>query len=142
MRIPRQSTSFPQQIEEAAMNTRSLWGLGLDAPVANVTRAAERAGAVVAHFASASDKVDATSCPGTRPVIVRSSAKQSATRLRWDIAHELGHLVLRHDASADDVDEHEAQADKFAGAFLVPAAPFIREFPKGGRLPWQELFRA
>ena len=92
MRIPRQSTSFPKQIEEAAMNTRSLWGLGLDAPVANVTRAAERAGAVVAHFASASDKVDATSCPGTRPssyAAARNRARQGyggTSRTNLDIS--------------------------------------------------------
>ena len=44
----------------------------------------------------------------------------SGDRQRFTLAHELGHLVL-DDRLVDELDKEQA-ADRFAGAFLVPAA--------------------
>ncbi len=46
-------------------------------------------------------------------------------RIRFTLAHELGHLILMHPDSDDGIYEHEA--DIFANYFLVPA-PLIFEF--------------
>jgi Zn-dependent peptidase ImmA (M78 family) len=62
--------------------------------------------------------------------------KQSASRRRFDAAHELGHLILHSQAAHGD-DVLEAEANAFAGALLLPAEPFLSEFPR--RLDWQAL---
>lgn len=41
----------------------------------------------------------------------------SRTRVNWTIAHELGHIYLRHCA---DGKREESEADRFAAAFLMP----------------------
>src|SRR5690606_10429249 len=46
-------------------------------------------------------------------------------RQRFTLAHELGHLILK-DRLAEDLDEEKA-ANRFAGAFLVPASEVIKE---------------
>jgi Zn-dependent peptidase ImmA (M78 family) len=85
----------PEDVERAAEHCRAHWGLGLDAPISNMTRVLENAGAVLAHFADTSDRIDAFSCwSSAHPLVVRSTGKKSATRARMDFSHELGHLVI------------------------------------------------
>lgn len=132
--IPAQSR---QEIERAAEKCRILWGLYLDAPIQNITRVLERAGCVVTTFAGVSEKIDAFSYFWDRPVIVRSTDKSSTSRARFDLAHELGHLVIhRHLQSGEP--ELEDQANYFANAFLLPRTGFLREFPTE-RLEWREI---
>lgn len=127
-------------IEEAAENTRLVWRLRLDAPINNMTRVLENAGVVIVTFDDLSDKIDALSITRKRPVIVRSSAKASAPRMRFDLAHELAHLVMHEGVITGD-SETERQAHRFASAFLIPAEAFIREFPRTNsrRLDWHGL---
>ncbi|MFM9470015.1 ImmA/IrrE family metallo-endopeptidase, partial [Streptomyces scabiei] len=48
---------------------------------------------------------------------------KSGERQRFDVAHELGHLVLHdeRDMTPKDSREREAEANAFAAAFLMPA---------------------
>lgn len=126
-------------IETAAEECRVKWGLGVDGPIKNVSRALEHAGAVITSFPGESDRVDAFSWTGSRPIIVRNNHKGCASRSRFDLAHECGHLVMHVGVVTGDP-EHEAQADAFAGAFLLPRASFVREFPRGHRIDWSALF--
>ena len=127
-------------VEAAAEQARAHWRLGLDAPVTNMTRVVENAGAVVVHFTDISEKVDALSIARRRPIIVRASAKRAAVRLRFDLAHECGHLVMHQGVTTGDRDT-EAQAHRFAGAFLIPRAAFAAEFPRSRRaLDWVGLY--
>ncbi len=57
--------------------------------------------------------------------------------MRFDAAHELGHLVMHADA-APGSSEIETEAHRFAGAFLAPAEPFLAEWP--GWLNWDHIF--
>ena len=59
---------------------------------------------------------------------------RSGDRQRFTLSHELGHLVLSHklDKSLDD----EKAANRFAGAFLVPASEAIKEL--GESRSWLE----
>lgn len=41
----------------------------------------------------------------------------SRTRVNWTLAHELGHIYLRH---TSDGKREESEADRFAAAFLMP----------------------
>jgi Zn-dependent peptidase ImmA (M78 family)/transcriptional regulator with XRE-family HTH domain len=138
---------FPQilaanfrEIEGAAETCRRHWGLGLGGPIRSMTRVVEGAGAIVTHFPGLSERLDALSMHRPRPLIVRSTAKRSVVRLRFDLAHECGHLVMHQGVETGD-SETEAQAHRFASAFLLPARAFATEFPRRGRyMDWTALF--
>jgi Zn-dependent peptidase ImmA (M78 family)/DNA-binding XRE family transcriptional regulator len=140
VRFPSIRCASVEDIERAAEECRRQWGLGLDAPISNMIRVLENAGAVVATFEGSSQKVDAFSWSRRRPIVVRSTLKKSPTRARWDYAHECGHLVM-HEGSSLEEHEAEAQANRFAGAFLLPRAGFLREFPRSYRLNWRTMFQ-
>jgi len=135
--IPDITVQTREDIERAAEKCRLLWGLFLDAPIQNVTRVLEHAGCVVTTFAEVSDKIDAFSYFRDRPVIVHSLDKGSPSRSRFDLAHELGHLVMHRNLQPGDP-ELEDQANNFASAFLLPRAAFLREFP-ADRLEWKNI---
>lgn len=124
-----------EEIERAAERVRAYWGLGFG-PISHMVRVAERAGAVVTFFEDASTEVDALSITSRRPVIVRNDAKQSPFRLRFDIAHEIGHLVL-HEGLVTGDRKTEAEANRFASAFMMPRSTFLKVFPRRGtRIDW------
>lgn len=129
-----------EEVERIAEDARRHWRLGLDAPIISMTRVVENAGAVVIHFDDISDRIDALSIARRRPLIVRSSAKTAAVRLRFDLAHEAGHLVMHQGIITGDK-VTEDQAHRFASAFLIPRAAFAKEFPRMRRmLDWTGLF--
>lgn len=144
LELPR--TNVPQydvhslvEIERAAERCRKHWGLGLG-PIQSMVRVAELAGVVVTSFKGVSREVDAYSISAARPIIVVNDEEASACRLRFDIAHELGHLVLHVGLSTGDR-KTEGEANRFAGAFLLPRSTFMKEFPRlrGSYLNWQGL---
>lgn len=129
--VPSLPVRTGEDIEAAAEKCRTLWGLGVEAPVKNVARVLERAGVVITRFAASAVKVDAFSRAGVRGVIVLNTDKDSTSRGRFDKAHESGHLVMHHDVDALS-EGAEDQANRFASAFLLPRAAFAREFPSFG----------
>lgn len=126
-------------IEKAAEICRIRWGLGLTGPITSMMRVVENAGAVVTYFDGISERVDAFSMDRPRPLIIRNEAKPAACRLRFDLAHECGHLVMHRGVQTGDKDS-EAQANRFASAFLLPRTAFAREFPQGYNLNWKAIF--
>lgn len=131
-----------KDVEDCAVAAREHWGLKSDAPIANMTRVLERAGALVVSFGDISDRIDALSIARGRPLVVRSTAKDGSEgggRPRFDLAHECGHLVMHQGIVTGDQDT-EDQANRFASAFLLPARAFAREFPRGTYMRWPELY--
>jgi Zn-dependent peptidase ImmA (M78 family)/DNA-binding XRE family transcriptional regulator len=130
-----------QFIEEAAENCRRQWKLGLSAPISNLVRVLENFGIVITQFSGVSEKVDALSINRKFPIIIRNTAKESICRLRFDLAHELGHFILHEGLETGD---HltEAEANRFASAFLLPRAAFLKEFPNllGRNIPWNFIY--
>lgn len=122
-----------QEIEDAADLTRKSWGLGFG-PIDNLVRLLESKGVFVSNLHIIDDKVNAFSywC-GDKPLIVTSANNTTAARRRFDLAHELGHLVLHQGVSEEDLSEPktlkriEQEANKFAGAFLLPKASYMNE---------------
>jgi Zn-dependent peptidase ImmA (M78 family)/DNA-binding XRE family transcriptional regulator len=120
-------------IDEIAERVRSDWGLGLG-PISNVLALLETNGILACRYEMTGEKVEAFSFwNGARPFIFMASEKKAGVRSRFDLAHELGHLVMhRHIDSAEIEDkvalkEVERQADRFAGAFLLPKHSFPNE---------------
>lgn len=114
-------------IEEAASQCRHRWGLGATV-VPDLALAIESAGIVLVREETGVAQIEGLSAWSTaleRPFIVLSADKANAFRSRFDLAHELGHIVLhRHIRRADEKERHnllERQAHRFAGAFLLPA---------------------
>jgi Zn-dependent peptidase ImmA (M78 family) len=136
--LPTIRVANRDQIEHAAERCRMLWALGRDVPIKNVARVLENAGVAITRFEGLSEKVDAFSRIGQPSVIVLND--KTPSRSRWDLAHECGHLVMHGGMSAETV-EAEQEAHSFAGAFLMPRAGFVREFPRARRIDWEALFR-
>ncbi|MGX7244829.1 spr1629 family repressor/antitoxin [Enterococcus quebecensis] len=68
-----------------------------------------------------------------KPFIILGNKKKSAVRRNFDLAHELGHLLLHYKIDMDSLtkDEHktiEKEANDFASFFLLPKAPFLKDF--------------
>lgn len=129
-----------EEIEAAAEQSRQHWGLGLSGPVVSMMRVVENAGAIVTYFGDLSERVDAFSMDRRRPILVRSSLKESLCRQRFDFAHEVGHLIMHRGMQTGDR-ATEDQAHRFAGAFLFPRAAFIREFPRARSIDWLGLYQ-
>lgn len=137
--FPHFDVSTDESIESAASSCRVHWGLG-DGPISNVCRVLENAGAVVTFFNTDRYEVDALGISRTRPIIVRSAAKESPGRLRFDLAHEAAHLVVHQGITTGD-EVTERQADRFASAFLMPRKSFSEDFPvMESRLDWQSIY--
>lgn len=122
---------------KAAKELRKFWGLG-DKPIDNVMRTVEQNGIIVTMFATDTDDIDAFSQyieinDSDVYIIALSSNKQSAARINFDIAHELGHIILHEWSEDEDVlsrEEFKAkenEANKFAAAFLLPDTSFANE---------------
>jgi Zn-dependent peptidase ImmA (M78 family) len=124
-----------KDIEKLANWLRRDWELGNN-PIGNLTRTLEDRGLKVVTI-EASEDIDGFSCwaNNTIPVIV-VNGKFPTDRLRFSIAHELGHLLIR----TSDSDNIERYANRFAGAFLVPEEVVITELGKKRiNINWQEL---
>ena len=133
-----------EDIEKAADTARENWRLGLDRPIDNMSKTLENAGAIITHFQSLSDKVDAFSINRARPIVIRNPVKDNACRQRFDLAHECGHLILhKYDEFTPDNELLEIQANRFASAFLLPRIGFMQEFRFAfqGRINWDLLLK-
>lgn len=120
--------------QRAAQHLRGFWMVP-SGPIANLTEIVENAGVVIIQLDFETHLLDAMSfrIPGLPPLIFMNCAVPG-DRYRFTLAHELAHLVL-HNAPMDD-DDMEAQANKFAGGFLMPASeirPYLK-YPSLGKL--------
>lgn len=133
----------PSDIERIAEYCRKYWDLGQGA-ISNMTKLCESKGIFVLSYDNHGDNsdIDALSVALRRPIIVRSSIKKNPCRLRFDLAHELGHLLL-HEGIVTGCRETESQANHFAGAFLLPRTIMLKYFPKmispTGRFSWNKI---
>jgi Zn-dependent peptidase ImmA (M78 family)/transcriptional regulator with XRE-family HTH domain len=122
--------------ESVAADLRMAWRLGQD-PVPNVVEVLEQRGVIVVRIHLGTVSVDAFSnWRGTpqRPYIVLGDDKGAAARSRFDIAHELAHLVLHRHIQPKFMNNKdtfrliEHQANRFAGAFLLPSKGFADDY--------------
>ncbi|NDJ36474.1 MAG: ImmA/IrrE family metallo-endopeptidase [Chloroflexi bacterium] len=123
---PRQPIHDVEAADDLAMSVRVAWSLG-EQPLDDVTTLIESKGGVVFGEQNAPDvRFDGLSgwIDAIRPVIVLNLA-MPVDRRRFSLAHELAHLLM--DDSTNHHESVEAFANRFAGAFLVPASAARRE---------------
>lgn len=132
--IDTQSNAYTEEeIETCAQEVRRHFTLGLG-PISNMVRLLETKGVIICRYVLPGENIEAFSYwSGERPFIFLASDKKSAARARFDAAHELAHLCIHRWVSEDELDdpkrlkEIEAEADGFAGAFLLPRRTFPNE---------------
>lgn len=120
-------------IESAASECRERWGIGRG-PVPDLALAVEGAGVILVREETGVAQIEGLSAWSyalDRPMVYLSADKDNAFRSRFDLAHELGHLILhKYIPRATERERHnlmEKQAHAFAGAFLLPAETFAHE---------------
>ena len=122
------------EIETITQQIRNEWNLGNE-PIKDLRYTLESHGIVVTSADPKADKIDAFSQRtlinnGEVYLIVISKNNQSLARARFDMAHELAHILL-HPWSEDlesipreDFKARERQANIFASAFILPRESF------------------
>jgi Zn-dependent peptidase ImmA (M78 family)/transcriptional regulator with XRE-family HTH domain len=104
-------------------------------PIKDLTALVEKAGVLVAHSAMGGASISGVTfaVPGM-PRLILLNSDQPADRMRFTLAHELGHLVMHRFPSP----EMEDEANKFASAFLIPAAD-LKPYLAGRRIDLSRL---
>ncbi|TFE38339.1 ImmA/IrrE family metallo-endopeptidase [Streptomyces sp. ICN441] len=138
--VPRLSVDVDDEVssvpEEAARLLRKHWDIA-DGPLGHLVRLAENNGVVVVFSPAQTADVDAYSFDdGYRPTIVLNPAKEDYYRQRFDVAHELGHLVMHVDAEPGSK-VVENQAHRFAAELLLPESELRDLLP--GKADWRVL---
>lgn len=140
LNLPARSYENPEEItsndiEQAASECRELWRLGRSV-IQDLALAAESAGVILIREETGIPQIEGLSTWSdnlNRPLILLSSDKDNGYRSRFDLAHELGHLVLHRHIQRPTEQERfkmlEQQAHRFAGALLLPAEALAREVP-------------
>jgi Zn-dependent peptidase ImmA (M78 family) len=129
-------------IEKIADTVRSEWHLGRD-PINDLRYTLESKGIVVTCASLNASKIDAfsqmTVINGNETYfVVISKDGQTLARARFDMAHELGHILLHSWGEGSDEIDHdefkrrERQANIFASSLLLPRDSFgndVRIYP-------------
>lgn len=126
-----------QEIEDIAAQVRKYWDIGTG-PIKDLQYLLEKNGIIVTGFDTNEDKIDAFS---QRTIVAGNDiyfiavalGNRPEGRIRFDMAHELGHILLHpwsEDLEAITKDEFKArerQANMFASAFLLPRDSFGKD---------------
>ncbi|WP_302382297.1 helix-turn-helix domain-containing protein [Anaerotignum lactatifermentans] len=123
-----------EEIENYAMGLRKAWGLGVG-PIDNLMVEVQKNGIHVSKISLKLEKIDAFSVwMNNKPYIFLNDDKNTNARIRFDIAHELGHLLMHADYYTNEDFEKspikeklELEANMFAGAFLMPRQTFEKD---------------
>lgn len=120
----------------AAKQIRSALGVDTNGPLTNLIIQIERLGVVVLALPITAKKHDAFCWwhldGDQRYPVVCIFAGSPGDRLRWSVAHELGHLVLHSKGGGSQ--EIEREADEFAAELLTPLVSLRMEMPTRPKL--------
>ena len=124
------------EIEKLAKLVREHWDLG-NGPIDNLQYALQSNGIIVTGFRDVDTDIDAFSQQITIDgkvvyIIALAIGSKPIERLRFDMAHELGHILMHtwgednEDISKDEFNAREKQANMFASALLLPNETFSK----------------
>jgi len=117
-------------IKQAVEITRDTLGFNPNEPVKKLINTIEKNGVIILNIHRDIPKIDAFSTwarlDEERPIIVLLSGKPM-DRIRFSIAHELGHLVLHQPIKKTRLKLIENEANEFASAFLMPEQAMRQE---------------
>ena len=117
--------------EERAVMVRRAWQVP-PGPITDVIQLAERHGIITARQPIPTPTVSAYSVPfPERPIVILNGDGAKRDRDRFSVSHEVGHLVMHKPDSSLAPKTTEAQANRFASAFLLPAEEIRDQLPSG-----------
>lgn len=122
------------EIESYAQQAREYWNIP-DGPIGNLQYLLEKNGLIVTGFDTEAKKIDAFSerilVEGMGLYIIAvDQGNQPEGRIRFDLSHELGHILMHpwsenlEEISKEEFKKREDQANEFASAFLLPERSF------------------
>jgi Zn-dependent peptidase ImmA (M78 family)/transcriptional regulator with XRE-family HTH domain len=117
------------QIENVADAVRESWVLGRGA-IRDLSATMESHGFILVREHVSCSDMDAVSCwQAGRPYVLYSADVTSGPRNIYNLAHELGHMLLHSsvEVTSDNLSLIEKQADRFASALLLPQDTFSKE---------------
>lgn len=114
--LPRLDVEDYGSPEQIAGVLRAHWGIPRG-PLKDLTVHVEKAGVIIVHSSLGGASVSGVtfSTPGMPPLIALNS-DQPSDRMRFTLAHELGHLVMHRFPTSG----MEQEANAFASALLLP----------------------
>lgn len=133
--LPTYKIDSFDKLEETALELRKNWNLGID-PIENLTQLLEDQGIKIG-LVSGFEHFDACTFIADGVPVIVSKAELPGDRLRFNLGHELGRLILDVKEGLDS----EAACHRFVGAFLAPKQAVC--FELGARrttLDMNELF--
>lgn len=108
-------------IEELAAQTRKHFNLQSGEPIRNITEVLHRHNILVTALPFGDESnIDGVSSPHGALRIIALNRSRSGDRYRFSLAHELGHLILHTNFNRIGSNTVENEANRFAGAFLMP----------------------
>lgn len=114
-------------IEQAALDVRKAWGLGLD-PIQNVLELLEEQGCKVIEVDPEESAFDGLSAWSSGQPVVGINKEFPSDRKRFTALHELAHLMLMLDGEGEERKTNEGFCNRFAGAMLIPGDSLRQEF--------------
>lgn len=125
--------------EQAAQALRNAWNFG-NGPAGHLVRALENHGVLVVFSPHQAASVDAYSFDSSlRPTVILNPVKHDYYRQRFDVAHELGHLIMHRDSEPGGR-VVEDQANRFAAELLMPSSELAELLPTAmNRSAWVTL---
>lgn len=122
-----------EEIKDKANELRKFWGLDATSSVNNLISLAEANGFVISESTVSDKTLDALSrWIVDRPFIMLTNNQEASVRRRFNVAHEIGHLILHnsiesiYDYSNEELKNTiERQANLFVSHFLLPDEAFI-----------------
>lgn len=117
-------------IPEVAALARSEWGLQ-NLPIRDLFPLLEQNGIFIVLLDQSYNDLEACATWfGNRPCVMVAYQKfaEASSRIHFDLAHELGHLLLHDESYAETV--KEPQAHEFASSFLMPKEKYAPDSPR------------
>ena len=117
--VPSLPVAEFESIGDIADMVRAVWRMP-GGPIINLIGWLEQASCLVFEYDFNTDKIDeAVQWIDPAPPVVLVNSCAPADRLRFSLAHALGHLVMHRDTIP--YPRMEEEADRFAAAFLMPS---------------------
>jgi Zn-dependent peptidase ImmA (M78 family)/transcriptional regulator with XRE-family HTH domain len=110
--------------EDAAELTRKMLGVSESVPIPHLMRAFEKVGGVLLSLPELQGREAFAVWASNRPVIAIGPSNRG-DRLRFSMAHEIGHLIL-HDAPTAR-SQAEREAHRFAAELLTPRKSIVND---------------
>jgi Zn-dependent peptidase ImmA (M78 family)/transcriptional regulator with XRE-family HTH domain len=128
--LPQLQCGGPDGITPATVASiiRNKWGL--KGPINNLSLCIERAGIIVIPMYDLPDEIDGVTFKSVWNYknLMLINMNMPADRVRFTMAHELGHMIMHYGNSFNDEKIIEDEANEFAAEFLAPSdeiKPFL-----------------